>query len=88
MITIRPAGRVRRCSKTRGSGRVGAGGDRNVMGQLGSGRGQEVIEIMGHLGSDQEGFKSHGSGQATLLRSDWYTETSSDPRKALDITDE
>ena len=41
-------GRVRRSPKTRGSSRVGAGGDRSVMGQLESGH---------------EAFKSHGTGR-------------------------
>ena len=55
VMIIRPAQGVRRFLKTRGSSRVGPGGDRNAMGQLVSG---------------QEFFKSHGSGQATRFRSD------------------
>ena len=38
---------------TRGSSRVGSGGDRN---------------LTGWVGSDQEGFKHHGSGRVTLIR--------------------
>ena len=55
-VMIRPAGRARRFSKSRGSSRrVGSEGDLDVMGQLGPGQGV---------------FKSHGSGLVVLFRSD------------------
>ena len=51
----RPAGRVRRVSKTRGPSRVGSRGVRN---------------LTGRVASDREVFKSHGPGRVTLTRSD------------------
>ena len=53
-----PAGRVRRCSKYHGSGRVGSG--RFGSDRVGSDR----------VGSNQEVFKSHGSSRVALIRPD------------------
>ncbi|CAM9381721.1 unnamed protein product, partial [Laminaria digitata] len=58
-VITRPASRVRRPSKSHGSGRIGSGGLRNLSGRVGSGR----VGVGRFL-------KSVGSSRVTLTRPD------------------
>ena len=66
---IRPSGRVRKVSKSLGSGRVGLGGVQNINGRVGSGRVRSGRVGSGRVGSGEEISKSHGSCEVTLTRS-------------------
>ena len=78
-VMIRPSGRVRMVSKTRGSSRVRSGqvgSGRVGSGRVGSGRVGSGRVGSGRVESVQEIFKSHEADRVTVTRSD--------PREMID----